>query len=692
MSTRRTKPKVTNTRSERVRRLFRRLPSSETLSLILSAVLIGILTGFSAVAFDRLVHTMGTFVHYSRVNLGVVGGPLATVLIPLLGGLLVTPVVVRLSPDSRGSGIPSVMLAVSNMGGRVAGRIAVWRPLATTLSIGTGASLGTEGPVVQLGAAIASIVSSIFRLNDERRKSLVAVAAAGGIAATFNAPIAGVLFALEVILGQFGNRHFASVVIGAVMASAISRELLGPDPAFAVPLYELNSLLELPLYVLLGIVCAVAAIGFIRLVVGGEDLFNRLAISPWLRPAAGGLLIGLIALALPQVLGRGYDTTGAILSGRAIFEGGELVGVALLLVLALVKALATSVSLASWGSGGIFAPVLLIGAALGGAFGELAAYLFPTIVAQPGAFALVGMGAVFAGTTRSPMSTIVMIFELSGGYPLILPLLLAAVIATLIADSVDPESIYQVILSRKGLSLLRSRESDLLQTVSVREFMEEDIPTLRTDDTIKNLRDALANSHHHGFVLTSPDDPEHIAGIVTLSDVERARREGVEPQTPLRVIAHKTVHCALPDEPISNVLERMARLDIGRMPVVDPRDRRRAIGFVRQSNLARAYYQAVQRHRQLEEEEEARRLRDLTGQEIVEVRVRASCPLVGKTLKEAGLPQESIVVAIRRGGQTVFPHGDTKLEPGDTVVANVAPGFSPEFRAHFTAPGSRTWF
>ncbi len=674
-----------------MRRLFRRLPSSETLSLILSAVLIGVLTGFSAVAFDRLVHTMGTFVHYARVNLGVVGGPLATVLIPTLGGLLVTPIVVRLSPDSRGSGIPSVMLAVSNMGGRVAGRTALWRPLATTLSIGTGASLGTEGPVVQLGAAIASKVSSILRFNDERRRTLVAVAAAGGIAATFNAPIAGVLFALEVILGKFGNRHFASVVIGAVMASAISREILGPDPAFAVPLYELNSLYELPLYVLLGVVCAFASVGFIRLVVGGEDLFNRLSVSPWLRPALGGLLVGLIALVLPQVLGRGYDTTGAILGGRPIFEGGE-VGVVLLLVLALVKALATSVSLASWGSGGIFAPVLLIGAALGGAFGELAAYLFPAVVAQPGAFALVGMGAVFAGTTRSPMSTIVMIFELSGGYPLILPLLLAAVMATLIADAVDPESIYQVILSRKGLSLLRSRESDLLQTVSVREFMEEDIPTLRTDDTIKNLRDALANSHHHGFVLTSPDDPEHIASIVTLSDVERARREGIEPQSPLRVIAHKTVHCALPDEPISDVLERMARLDIGRMPVVDPRDRRRAIGFVRQSNLARAYYQAVQRHRQLEEEEEARRLRDLTGQEIVEVRVRSQCPLVGKTLKEARLPQESIVVAIRRSGQTIFPHGDTKLEPGDTVVANVAPGFSPEFRSYFAAPGSRTWF
>lgn len=651
---------------------------SGAVTLILSAVFIGMLTGLAAVGFDRLVHVMGTFIHQTRVTLGATWGPLVIVLIPALGGLLITPIVTHWAVDVRGSGIPSVMLAVSNFGGRVAKRIILWRPLATTLSVGTGASLGTEGPVAQLGAAIASGIADMWHLNDERRRNLVAVAAASGVAATFNAPIAGVLFALEVILGQFTNRYFASVVIGAVSASAVSRLLLGDAPAFVVPDYTFDKYHHLPLYLLLGVVCGFLALMFIRTVVLCDDGFNRLRLPRWSRPMVGGLLVGCMGLFLPDLLGRGYNATESALQGDALT-------MPVLLLLTFGKMVSTGISMASWGSGGVFAPVLMIGATSGDIVGQIAERLLPNLAILPGSFALVGMGAMFAGVSRAPMSSIMMIFEISGGYQLILPLLLAAVIATLIGDALHPESMYQVLLSRRGFSLLRSRESDLLQTVRVREIMDTDIPTLTMDDTIADLKDAFASSQHHGFILTRADDPEHIAAIVTFSDMERARQEGLPATTPLRVIGNKTVHCTLPDEAISDVLETMARQGISRMPVVDPQDRRKPIGYVRQSSLAKAYYQALKRQRQIETDAKMRRLRELTGQDILEIRVRADSAVAGKTLRELQLPKESIVVAIRRGGKTIFPHGDTRLETGDTVVANVAPGFSQTFRQFFAA-------
>ncbi|MCA9839389.1 MAG: chloride channel protein [Trueperaceae bacterium] len=650
--------------------------SSETISLVVTALIIGLLAGLGAVVFDRVVHYMGLAFEALRGEMGGFWGSFIGVMIPVLGGILVTPIVVRWSPDVRGSGIPGVMYSVSNLGGRLPKRIIFWRPIASGISIGTGASLGSEGPVVQLSASMASVMADFLRLNDERRRSLAAVAAASGIAATFNAPIAGVLFALEVVLGKFTNKYFSSVVIGAVAASALSRRVLGPDPAFAVPNYALDNLYELPLYLLLGALSAFIGIAIIRVMVAVENEFNHLRLPPWLRPAFGGLLIGLLGLALPEVLGRGFEVTGQMLRG-------DMVGIGFLLAITFGKMLAMGISLGSWHSGGIFAPILFVGAAFGLVFAQIVEVAFPALTITPGAFALVGMAAVFAGAERAPMSTIVMVFEMSNDYQLILPLLLAAVIATLIADVLHPESIYHVMLSRKGQSLLRLRQGDLLQTVLLEEVMDSEIPSVYADDSIERFAEVITESHHHGFLVVDREDPDHFIGIITLTDLERARREGRSLSTELRNICQQTVYTALPTEAISEVLERMAQYDIGRMPVVSPQDKLKVIGFVRQSDLARAYYQAVQRHRRIEEQEEATRLRDLTGQEIIEVKVRQGCKLAGLTLREAKLPKESIVVAIRRGGRTIFPHGDTKLEPGDTVVANVAPGFGPTFRALF---------
>jgi chloride channel protein, CIC family len=658
----------------KVSRLLHYRESTETISLVVSALVVGVLVGLAAVGFDQMVHFMGNFVHNTQASLGGILGSLVAVLMPALGGLLITPIVVRWSPDVRGSGIPLVMLAVSNFSGRLPKRVALWRPIASTLSIGTGASLGTEGPVVQMGASIASILSDIFKMSDERRRNLAVVATASGYAAAFNAPIAGVMFALEVILGNFGNRSFASVVIGAVAASAVSRSILGRAPAFAVPdIYTLGSPLELFFYALLGVLAAFVGILLIRFEVWGEQVAHALKLSDWLRPTLGGLLVGIIGLGLPQILGRSYDTTESFLNNIM-----PSIGLTLLLIFG--KMLATSISLASFGSGGTFAPLLFIGAAFGAGFAQVLEATGVNVT--PGAFALVGMSAVFSSATRAPISSIILMFELSDGYQLILPLLIASVISTLIADIFHPESAYQIALSRKGLRLQRSRESDLLQNVTVKEVMSKNVPTLFADETLEVSSQRLASSHHNGFVIVERQTPETYVGILTLSDLEKLHEQNISPETKLIDVCQRTVHTALPDETISSALERMARLNIGRMPVVEQTSNK-LVGFVQHSDLAKAYVRAIERERTQEQKQEQTRLRDLTGQEILEVKVKASSGLAGKTLREARLPKESIIVAIRRDGQTIFPHGDTRLEPGDTVIANVAPGFEKMFRILF---------
>ena len=665
------------------RTLSRLLPgtrSSETLALILLAVVVGVLTGLAAVGFDLLVRATGRALTALPALLGRLPGAVATALAPAVGGLLVAPIVVRWSPNARGSGIPSVMYAVSNLGGRVPRNLAFWRPLATTLSIGSGASLGTEGPVVQLGGALASLLAEPLALSVERRRMLVAVAGAGAIAATFNVPVAGVLFAVEVILGELRARDFASVVIGAVSATAVSRGLLGNTPAFAVPHFQLGSSVELLLYLGLGVITAAVAVGFNRTVIAAEDLFNAVKLPAMLRPALGGLVVGLVAVAFPEVLGRGYQEVGKVLQGSA--------GPALLLLgLALAKTVATGASMGSWGSGGVFAPVLFVGSAIGSAFGQGSERLFPALVHHSGAFALVGMVGVLSGVTRAPMSSIVMVFEMSGSYSLILPILLAAVISTLTADLFGQESIYERMLSRRGQSLFRLHEIDLLQTVRVREVMEEEVPALFEDDTIADLRRESARTHHHAYLLRSRDDAATMTGIVTLTDLERARDRGDPDDTPLADIGTHEVASALPHEALSEVVERMAERGVGRMPVVDPADARRPIGFVRHADLARAYHMALEQQRRHEQASEALRLRDLTGQEIAEVRVPRGSRLAGSRLEDAGLPSECIVVAIRRHGRTLFPHGDTVLEQGDMVVASLGRGRREAFRRRFAPAG-----
>ncbi len=414
--------------------------------------LVGVGAGVGAVAFREMVvgFTEVFSGHADYSGIGRVGNPHVVflgvwfvVLVPVIGGLVYGPLISRFAPEAKGHGVPEVMLAVDQNGGRIRPRVAAVKSLASALCIGSGGSVGREGPIVQIGSALGSGFGQWLRLPEDRLRLLVACGAAGGISATFNAPIAGVFFALELILRDFEIESFAVVVVSSVSAAVIGRAAFGSAPFLTLSTFQQHSTWEYGLYAGLGLLAAVCGVAFIRVLYGMEDAADRLWPGPeWLRPACGGVLLGLLLLALPQMYGVGYPVLEHAVSGGYVLW--------FLVALLLGKLVATSLTMAIGGSGGVFAPSLFIGAMLGAAYADVAGTLIPGTVGQTGGYALVGMGAVFAATSRAPITAVVIIFELTGDYHLILPLMLAVVVATTLAALLSQDSIYTLKLRRRG--------------------------------------------------------------------------------------------------------------------------------------------------------------------------------------------------------------------------------------------------
>ena len=428
-------------------------PASERRELRLAlAVAVGACAGAGAIAFRYLILGLTEFFsghrdysaagHAANPNVPALG-IWFVVLVPVLGGLLYGPLVARLAPEARGHGVPEVMLAVGEHGGRIRPRVPLVKALASALCIGSGGSVGREGPIVQIGSALGSVIGAFAGLSGPRLRLLVACGAAGGISATFNAPIAGAFFALEVILGDFAAEAFGAVVLSSVTAAAMAHEVFGSASFLQLPAFAAPSTPELVLYAALGVLAGAVGVLFIQVLYGSEDLADRIWRGPeWARPAAGGVLLGLLLLAVPQMYGVGYP----VLS-RAV-EGHYVVAVAVALLAA--KVVATSLTLAIGGSGGVFAPSLFIGAMLGAAFGQAVGLVLPGLATAPGVYALAGMGAVFAGSARAPITAVVIIVELTGEYTIVLPLMVAVVVATAVSRRLSRDTIYTRKLRRRA--------------------------------------------------------------------------------------------------------------------------------------------------------------------------------------------------------------------------------------------------
>lgn len=642
-------------------RLLDRWQPPERAVLLFTALIVGIGAGFGAIIFRWLIESFTTlFFDRGRVALGFLGG-YYVVLIPALGGLLVGPLVYFFAREAKGHGVPEVMEAVALRGGRIRPIVGLIKALASSFCIGTGGSVGREGPIVQIGSAWGSALGQWLHFSDERIRNLVACGAAGGIAATFNAPIAGVIFALEVILQEFSVSNFSTVVISSVTASVIGRVVLGNTPAFPVPSYSLMSVWELGLYAVLGLLAGLVSVGFVFLLYKAEDLFDAWKFPEYLKPAVGGLALGMVGLRLPQVFGVGYETIGNTLLNPS--------GVTLLLALLLAKILATSITLGSGGSGGVFAPSLFMGAMLGGTFGVMAHGLFPSVTASGGAYALVGMAAVFAGAARAPITAILILFEMSNDYRIILPLMLSTVISTVLAEHLSRESVYTLKLARRGIRLAQGRDIDVMQGVLVNEVMTPvaDLDVVYVDMPLAELSQGFDRTRHHGFPVF--DETGDLYGVVTHRDLEEAMRSGDISRLTVRDIATTPPVTVCPDEPLWVALKKMGVRDMGRLPVVGRNESRRLLGMIHRHDIVRAYNLGILRRLDAQQRLERLRLGKLGGTEFVEVDIGDSSRVVGRQLQEIDLPEACVVVSVRRGRKVIIPHGTTVINGGDKLVA-----------------------
>ncbi|HEY5659042.1 MAG TPA: chloride channel protein [Myxococcota bacterium] len=437
------------------------------------------------------------------------------VAIPGIGGLIVGPFIYFLAREAKGHGVPEVMAAVALRGGVIRRRVAVVKTVASAITIGSGGSVGREGPIVQIGSALGSAIGQTLRMPAAAIRTLVACGGAAGLAATFNAPIAGALFAAEVILGNFAVAQIGPVVISSVVATVGSRFFLGNYPAFPVPAYELVSPFELIPYVGVGLAAGLVAILFMWTLATAEDVFERSSLPEYLQPAVGGVIVGCIAIWLPNVYGIGYST----ISGALVSD----VPVALLGFLVLAKIVATSVTLGSGGSGGIFAPSLFLGAVTGGFLGSFVHQWFPDATASSGAYALVTMGALVAATTRAPVTAIIIIFELTQTVNIIPPLMAACVVSTLVTTYLYRESIYTDNLRRRGIDLFKEESHIVLESLYVHDVVDRRPEILHSSDDFQTVVDRVLSSDHTDFFVVN--DREELEGTIHLREFTRMLTE-----------------------------------------------------------------------------------------------------------------------------------------------------------------------
>jgi chloride channel protein, CIC family len=662
----------------RVRRMGAAERVGDPVMLALGAA-VGLATGLLAVALISLI---------AGVQATAFGIPLPdevlVLVMPALGGLLVGVLVTYWVPEVRGPGVTNVMGAIALHGGRMRPVVAPAKVLASGLALGTGISGGRESPIVQVGGSVGSTVGRVFALDEDRKRALIAAGAGAGIAASFNAPIAGMLFALEVIIGGFRARYLQVVVVACVVASVTARELVGPALIYNPPPYRTGVLRnfgltgvvgEFALYGLLGLAAVVVGLVFIRAETLASRFADRLRVWPPLILALGGLLVGATALLLPEVLGTGdhlppvldvaTDPIAEMLDGT--LGGAGLLAAGFLLLLLVAKLAVSAIAIGTGNPVGSFGPSVFMGAALGGAFGHVATVLLPDTPIRPGAFALVGMAAVLGATQRAPLTAILLAFELTGDYGLVLPLMLATGIAVLVSDQLRPGSVYTLPLLRRGIVYGEPEDIDIMQTVRVGEVMTPDPETVPADMPLSELIAVFAESRYHGFPVL---DGDRLVGVVTLTDLAKPGVDGPEGGAlTAGDICTRPPVTVTPDDAVFRAVRRMAAIDAGRMPVVSPDDHGKLVGLVRRADIVKAYQRGVTRSLGVQQRRDSSRLRDLAGAQFIELHVESGAPAAGQAVRDVTWPERTVLTSVRRAGDLIMPQGDTVLEPGDEVVA-----------------------
>ncbi|MBF0172682.1 MAG: chloride channel protein [Magnetococcales bacterium] len=568
---------------------IQKLGINEHIILSMVAVAIGLMVGYGAILFRLLIESFQfVFMQSGHENVVEIVRQLPwwqVLIMPIIGGAVIGPLIHFFFPGSRGDGVPEVMSAVALRGGKLGIREGLGKMLSCSLSIGCGGSVGREGPVVHLGATLASWFGSLLPMSENHMRTIVGCGAAAGIAASFNAPIAGVMFALEVILADYGLATFSPIVLSSVISTVIARMHLGDFPAFIVPNYTLVSAWEIPAYVGLGLLCGLTGILFMVTLFKMEDLFARIRIPIYLKPTLGGLGIGLIALVFPEVMGVGYD----VMNHALLEEMGAWIMVALI----VAKIVATSVALGSGFSGGVFTPSLFLGAMVGGSFGTIAHSIFPSISAGPGAYTLVGMGAMAASVLGAPIASILILFELTGDYRIMLALMVASIVATLLINQIYRESVYTKTLKRKKIDLRQGREANLLRNISVGSIMRKDFETVIETKNLRQFKDKLRQSHRDCFVVV--DAAGHFKGIISFQDIRKVAFEE-RWSDDLALIKDLPLSAPVTITPHENLYDALLRFEsnnVEQMTVISSNDPTQVIGLISNHDMIRAYNMAL---------------------------------------------------------------------------------------------------
>jgi CIC family chloride channel protein len=562
-------------------RIFQRLHLPANQKYFLLTLTIAVACGVTAVLYHMLIRFLSTnliqraFTYQSTARVIWVFG------VTIGGGLVAGLLLYYLAPNARGSGIPQVKIAYTMEYGRVPLRASLWKALISALCIGSGASLGREGPTVQTCAAISNAISRLFSVPRRVQMNQTPIAAAAALAAAFNAPLAAVTFAIEEIIGDLNQKLAASIVIAAVIASTIERWLLGAHPLFSgANVYVLNRPTELLAYAALGIAAGILGVIFSKLILWLRMFFrDRLHLPGWSKPAIGGAIIGTIGLWQPQALGLGYDFLGEVLRGqdKLLLKG--------VLALLLAKALAASFSYGVGMSGGVVGPSMFLGGLLGAAMWHSVVYLQPDAEVARGAFALVGMGAMFAAVIRVPMTSILLIFEMTYNYEIILSLMIANAVAYLVASRLSPLPLYEAFMFQDGVHLGHpSKGTDALARVTTASVMTEDVVTLSDDMRVNEALDIVGRLDFNGFPVMNAG---RMVGLVTTTDLKRAEAEGKDLQPILTIMVKKVVH-AHPDQTLDTVILKLAQREFSQLPVVSRSDDTRLLGIITLRDVARA--------------------------------------------------------------------------------------------------------
>ncbi len=541
---------------------FQQITRKEVITLNILAILVGIAAGYGAIGFRLLIGSLQNFVLHEQWDYHLISpinhtrGYWLFLILPL--ALLISTLITRfLAPETKGHGVPEVIEAVWTRNGRMRKRIVFLKAIASSITIAAGGSVGREGPIVQIGSAAGSALGQLLKVRPKLLKTLIGCGAAGAIGATFNTPIGGVIFAIEIIVLELKTKSFVPLVISSVFATVISRYYLGNEPAFLVSEYTLDGPKELFFYLILGVLSGCVGVLVIKSVYGFEDFFNDLKMPYWIKPIGAGLVLAAIGLKVPEVLGVGYDSVSQVLQQNS--------SLSLMLLLLFLKIFCTSLTLGGGGSGGVFAPSLFIGAMLGGSYGLVVHQYFPDITTSHGAYALVGMAAMFSATGRATFTAIVILFEMTLDYSIILPLMFVCVAADQTSWALLKESIYSLKLKRKGLKFATDISVNVMSMTLVKEIMTKNVIVALREQSVEEAALALLAQEHTLYPVVDSDGG--LSGVLFKEDLLLALKEN--PKALVDEVKKATKAVVYGNDSVQDAVAKVEKVRDPRVLVID---------------------------------------------------------------------------------------------------------------------------